>query len=938
MKLSEICAKVGIKGVTSDAEVMGVSEKSSEIKAGFIFVAIKGTRVDGRDFVSDAVARGAIGVVAESAVSTEVPVFVVENARVILAQMADALYPSDSLKKVAITGTNGKTSTVYYVAQIMNALRVCTASMGTIGIESPVYKKEGAMTTPDIVTVHQNLHALQQAGVQVVAMEASSQGLHQERLAGVNFEVAGFSNLTQDHLDYHGSMQAYFAAKKRVFLERMVVGGTVVLNADIAEFDELKGVCEAKGLRVLSYGENGVELKLISRTAMPNGQKIELEILGNRYETQVNIVGDFQISNILCAMGLCIGLGVPSEKIMGVIKDLTAPAGRLECVGTLPNSAAVYVDYAHTPDALERVLKTMRAHTKNKLVCVFGCGGDRDKSKRPLMGAIVQKYADVAYLTDDNPRGEEAAIIRAEIKAAVPHAIEIGDRHIAIDEAVRGLKEGDVLVIAGKGHEAGQKIGQTVYAFDDKVEAKLALLKQEKTPLWTYDELKVCITGNVPEGVFGHGISIDTRTLKLGDMFVAIRGDHLDGHAYVFNAVSKGAAICLVDHLVADVPASKQIVVEDVQVAFEQMGAFARTRSEATFIGITGSSGKTTTKEMLKLALSDQGKTHATAGNLNGKIGVPLTMCLAQRDAQYVIVEMGMDHLGDLTNLSKMVRPDVTIITMIGSAHLAYFKGESEIALAKSEIFIGQEKQGTAVLNADSPFYDFLRNEATKHGIRFITSFGKNETADFKLLFVYPEGNNSRILADWHGSKIEYTIGFLGHHFAMNSLAVLSAVDAVGASVMQATKSLSKASAVAGRGACEKVTLPSGKSYFLIDDSYNANPSSMAASLQTLGMHSEGPRIALLGDMLELGPNEVQLHTNLAQNLLDNKVLKVYAVGTLMKHLFDVLPENMKGVWKQTPQEIAKIVLDELPEGAVLLVKSSRSTWLLKIIPTLKGV
>lgn len=948
MKLKNLIQNTDEKD--ADIDINGITSNSNEVQAGTLFVALKGVKTDGAAFIPDAAKKGAAAVLADREVAADIPVIRVQNARASMGQMADKLYPSDGVVKVAVTGTNGKTSCVNYVAELLNGLGILSASFGTIGVQSPVLKIEGAMTTPDAVTVHKTLHELDGKGVKVVALEASSHGLDQDRLAGIEFAVSAFTNITQDHLDYHGDMGTYFNAKMKLFCERTAANGVVILNADIDEYETMRAQILQQGLRVISYGVNGTELKLLSRIATPTGQTVEVDAFGKKYTCDLNIVGDFQVSNVLCAVGMCIGLndnykllgemtrGEFIDKIFALLPTLQAPAGRLECVGHLKNGAAIYIDYAHTPDALERVLKTMRPHTHRELVCVFGCGGDRDKTKRPLMGAIAQKYADRAYVTDDNPRTENAADIRAQIKAATPQSVEMGDRHIAIDEAVHSLQTGDVLVIAGKGHETGQKIGDMVYAFDDKIEAQLAILRAEQTPLWTYDELRACLGDTVPTGACAFGISIDTRTLTVGDMYVAIRGERLDGHDFVAAAVHKGASICLVDHEIAGVPKSKQIIVTDVQTAFEKMGAFARNRSEAAFIEITGSSGKTTTKEMLKTVLSAQGNTYATAGNLNGKIGVPLTLARMGRDVQYAIIETGMDHLGDLANLSKMVRPNVSIITMVGPAHLAYFKDVAQIAQAKSEIFIGQEKDGTAIINADSPYYAFLRDNAISNGIRNIISFGKNDCADFKLLNAVPGGDKTMVDAMVGGEKIAYTIGFLGEHFAMNSLAVLAGVDAVGASVKQAATDLAQTSAAQGRGAAQKITLADGRSYDLIDDSYNANPASMAASIGTLGMHANAVKIALLGDMLELGAAEIEMHTNLLQNLLDNHVAKVYAVGTLMKHLFDILPPDMQGAWRQTPAEIADIVLNEVPNGCVLLVKSSKSTGLNKIIPTLKGM
>ncbi len=937
MKLSELIIGTGITYQGEDLDITNVSCHSGMIKKGGIFFAVQGRQTDGADFVPQAVQNGAAVVIAEHIVQTTVPVIVVQNIHEIMVKIAEKLYPSDELKKVAVTGTNGKTSTVYYVAQIMNALGVPSASMGTIGINSPRLKKTGSMTTPDVCVMHENLNALQEAGVKMVAMEASSHGLEQGRLDGVILMAGAFTNLTQDHLDYHKTMEAYLSAKTKLF-DKIMAGGTAVLNADIAEFDGLKQKALEKGLKVVSYGLKGEELRILAQKPLPSGQRISVFAFGKTYDMDLNIVGDFQLMNILCAVGLCVGLGANAEDIMQVVPFLQAPEGRLERVATLKNGATVYVDYAHTPDALERVLKTMRSHTTGRLVCVFGCGGNRDTAKRPIMGEIANRLADVVYITDDNPRFQNPSEIRSEIAKACPKGIEIGNRHMAILTAVSSLQENDVLIIAGKGHETGQIINGHTYAFDDKIEALLAVMTKEQTPLWQTHELQVALTPNVPMGVNAFGISKDTRTLQVGDLYIAIRGENMDGHTFVKTAVQKGAAVCLVDHLVDGVLPEKQIVVPDVMQAFNRLALFARNRSEAKVIAVTGSSGKTTTKEMLKTVLSEQGKTYATMGNYNNHIGVPLTLTTMPIDTQYAIIETGMNHVGELTELSMLVRPDVAIITMIGAAHLAHFTDTKQIAEAKAEIFTSMNDGGVAVLNTDNKeFYGFLREKAYEHGVRKVVSFGHENEADFVLKEALAVGEKTKITADWHGSPLKYEIGFLGEHFAMNSLAVLAAVDSVGASVEQAALTLGITSAVAGRGAAETVQLSGGRTVVLIDDAYNANPASMAASIRSLGLRQGSVKIAVLGDMLELGEQEIDLHVGLTKALLEAGVDKVYATGRLSHYLYNSLPPDRQGAWAETPEELADILLNELPDGAVLLIKASNGIGLKKVVMKLKG-
>ena len=398
MKLSELTAVANITYQGDDLEITNLSCHSGQIKHGGLFFAVRGGQKDGADFVPQAVQNGAVAIIAERPVQTTVPVIVVSDVGQTMVKMTERFYPSEALKKVAVTGTNGKTSTVYYVAQIMNALGVPAASMGTIGVNSPLLKKAGSMTTPDTCVMHENLNALQAAGVQAVAMEASSHGLDQGRLDGVMLMAGAFTNLTQDHLDYHKTMQAYLSAKIKLF-DKITVGGYAVLNADIPEFNILKETALSKGLQVISYGKQGNELRILEQKPLAIGQRVSVYAFGKTYDMDLNIVGDFQLMNILCAIGLCVGLGANAEDIMQVVPLLKAPEGRLERVAILKNNASIYVDYAHTPDALERVLKTMRLHTQGRLVCVFGCGGNRDAGKRPLMGEIANRLADVVYIT-----------------------------------------------------------------------------------------------------------------------------------------------------------------------------------------------------------------------------------------------------------------------------------------------------------------------------------------------------------------------------------------------------------------------------------------------------------------------------------------------------------------------------------------------------------
>ena len=933
LKLSQIETQL-----TALPEVTGLALRAGEVQPGFIFAALKGIQKDGADFIPEAIAKGAVLVLAEHPVTTDVPVIVVPDLRRKVSLLATHIYPSDSLIKLAVTGTNGKTSTVFYVQQLLNKLGIKAASIGTIGIDCASSHRDGSMTTPDAVTLNRTLHDLQADGVRVVALEASSHGLDQGRLDGLSFTAGAFTNLTQDHLDYHKTMDNYLSAKSTLFSNCLKAEGTAVLNADDPAFESLKSIALGKGERIISYGCKETDFQLLKQTPTPTGQEITFRALGQEYHTEIAIFGSFQVMNLFAALGLCLAAGAKLSDLLPLLPDLQAPSGRIELMGTLPNGARVFVDYAHTPDAVERVLISLKSHTKGHLVCLMGCGGNRDSGKRPLMGAAAAKYADRIYVTDDNPRFEDPAAIRSAILAACPQALEFDNREAAIHAAVRSLEADDVLVLAGKGHEPGQTINGITYALDDRIEARLAILNQITPPIWTAEDLTLALSTRVAEHISAFGISIDTRTLRLGDLFIAIKGEKTDGHVFVKKAVEKGAAVCLVEHLVDYVPADKQIIVSNTLDALETLAQYRRMRCSATVIGVTGSSGKTTTKEMIKACLSAQGKTHATAGNFNNQIGVPLTLATMPTDTRFAVIEMGMNHAGELMSLSNMVRPDVTIITSIGSAHREFFPTEQDVATAKSEIFDYQNRGGTAVLNRECPFYDFLREAAAKQGIQHFLSFGNRGYADFALHVATPGPSGTTVsFSTNYGKEMHaFHLAFWGNHFVYDALGALAVVQAVGGNLEKAIQTIETVQPATGRGYSFEITLDN-RHITVIDDCYNANPSSMKASLEALGLRSGGRKIAVLGDMLELGDLGPDMHKGLADIISTAGISTVHTVGPLMQHLWQVLPPDKRGLSVEKVTDLIPTLYSHLQDGDIVLVKASHSMNLSALISDMKG-
>ena len=468
----------------TNIEIRGLSADSRSVGPGFLFAAIPGSRTDGRNYIDDAIGRGAVAVLGPPGAEAEttrysIPVIVDKNPRRRLALMAARFYDRQPERIAAVTGTNGKTSVVSFVRQIWTELGFRAASLGTLGLEGTCGGAPANLTTPDPVALHRMLAEIAESGIDRLAMEASSHGLDQFRLDGVRVTAAAFTNLTRDHLDYHGSKAAYLATKTRLFGDVMASGGHAVLNADAPECEALSALCENHGHTVLTYGRAGRDVRLIGTEAQADGQRLSIEVLEERHELTLPLVGAFQASNALCALALVMSEGVPAADGVRALCRLQSVRGRLERVAETAEGAAIYVDYAHTPDALSSVLQALRPHAPRRLVVVFGCGGDRDAGKRPEMGAIAEALADAAIVTDDNPRREDPAAIRRQVLAACPSATEIGDREQAIRTAMAHLTAGDLLVIAGKGHESGQIVGEVVRPFDDAEVARRAVAETE---------------------------------------------------------------------------------------------------------------------------------------------------------------------------------------------------------------------------------------------------------------------------------------------------------------------------------------------------------------------------------------------------------------------------------------------------------------------------
>ncbi len=466
--LSEI---LGVNAKNASLMVSGLTADSRLVSKGFVFAALSGSELDGRDFIDSAIKAGASAILTQQGTQADfgaVPVIEDINPRRKYAEMAAAFYGRQPETMAAVTGTNGKTSVADFTRQIWELNGLNAASLGTIGVRSKTLNLPGGLTTPDPMTLYKDFLSLAEAGVSHACVEASSHGLDQYRLDGIKLDAAAFTNLTRDHLDYHLSEASYFYAKARLFGDLLAPKSTAVVNIASPYGKAVDDLCWGRGLKRLTVGyDETASFSIKDVTLLSKGQKVTTHFDGKDYTVNVPLVGGFQIENALLAVGLTTATGIRPQDALASLENLTGVSGRMEYMGTSSSGGAVYVDFAHTPAGLETVLTAARAHKPSKLSVVFGCGGNRDSGKRPIMGEIAARLADSVIITDDNPRHEDASGIREEIKLACPNAIVIGERRCAIEEAIKALQDGDMLIIAGKGHENGQIVGDDVLPHSD---------------------------------------------------------------------------------------------------------------------------------------------------------------------------------------------------------------------------------------------------------------------------------------------------------------------------------------------------------------------------------------------------------------------------------------------------------------------------------------
>ena len=901
----------------------GITADSRKVKPGALFLAYPGVHADGRNFIAQAIQAGAAAVAWESQDFAWNPAWQVANAGVaglkqLVGDIAAEFYgqPSHKLNMVGVTGTNGKTSVSQWIAQALTVIGQKTAVIGTIGNGFVDAQNEAANTTPDAILLQAMLADFAAQGAQAVAMEVSSHGLHQGRVNGVKFDLAVLTNLSRDHLDYHETMEAYAAAKELLFTWPGL--GIAVLNSDDAFGQRVMEKLQAQHKPVLTYGLHAGDVRATDLQLHEHGLTMQVTTPQGNAQVNAPVLGRFNAYNILAVLTSLLALEVTLPQAVAAIARIKPVSGRMQQLGG-DDKPLVVVDYAHTPDALEKVLVTLREQVQSKLICVFGCGGDRDAGKRPLMGAVSSRLADRVIVTSDNPRSEDPLHIIAQITADMHGACLVEpDRAKAIQQAINTASCGDIVLIAGKGHEDYQEVAGVKTPFSDTAVAAAALDQYATSSqhMMRLSEAAGAIHATLlGDDVAFDSVGSDSRKIENNQLFVALKGENFDGNAFAVEAISKGAAAAMVSD--AATAARPALLVKDTRLALGALAKYWRSKFNAPVIGVTGSNGKTTTKEMLTSILTaatgDANKVHATYGNLNNDIGLPLTLLKIKPQHQFVVAEMGMNHLGEIDYLTHIAMPNVAVINNANTAHIGELGSRENIARAKGEIFGGLQQDGVAVINADNDFANYWRTLNTG---RKIVSFGLQQLADVTASYEEQEGISQVKLTTPNG-QVSFTLKVEGVHNISNALAASAAAYALGISNADIAKGLQSFGGVYGR--LQRKSAVHGA--VLIDDTYNANPDSMKAAIDVLAKHS-GEKILVLGDMGELGADARAMHAEIGAYAKASGLAELYCLGELSQEMVAAFGAGARHF--DTPEAVAAAVLPRLNPNTTVLVKGSR--------------
>jgi len=913
----------------------GFSFNSSKCKKDNIFFAIKGTKINGNKFINQAIQKGAKTIISNKkfvGIKKDILFIKSHNVRKSLSEFAYKIYKNKPKNIIAVTGTNGKSSVADFYFQILKLNKKKVASIGTLGIKTQNYIKKVSNTTIDPITLSKILNKLKKEKINDVILEASSHGLKQNRLDGLKFKTGIFTNLSHDHLDYHKTLSNYLKSKLYLFEKLLIKNANIITDLGIPEYKKIKEIALRKKFNIQTISNNSGNLEIISHEYQNEKQTVKIKYNKDIYKFETKLIGSVQIKNILMAMLAATKSNLSFKKIINTIDNLKPVNGRLEQIGIIKNNSKVILDYAHTPDALKTSLISLSEQFKNrKITIVFGCGGNRDKTKRPMMGKIANQYCDRIYLTDDNPRYENPKSIRASIKKNINESkvYEISNRANAIKKAIIDLKTGDILIVAGKGHEKIQEYKKTKKLFSDQQHILKNIAIKNKT---LSSNLKLNIlkelsnSKNISSNLEIKNASINSKEIKKNNIFFAIKGKNKNGNLFVKEAFAKGASIAIVNN---QKQSKKKIVVKDTLKFLTEASSILRENLSSKIISITGSCGKTSVKELTGRSLNKISQATYSPKSFNNKFGVPLSLFNIKKNDAFGVFEVGMDKKGEIDYLSKIIKPDVGVITNISYAHIKNFKNINEIALAKSEIIKNIKDDGYLILNIDDKFYNFHKKIGLKRNLKILSFSLNNKSATTNLDSISKEKSKYKISININKKKKYFFSNSFFENDLKNLLTTIT-IMSIFTNIHKLDKNIFYDHKLTdGRGDIMKVKL--FKNFFyLVDESYNSNPLSLKSALKNFDMIKvdNSKKHLVLGDMLELGKYSKKLHIEIGKSINKTSLKNVNVIGEHVKWIFNNINKNRKGIILKKQSQIIDLIKNTLDNNDYLMIKGSNSTGL----------
>ena len=918
-------------------KINGISFDTRTIKKGNLFVSIKGSKNNGNNFIKEATTKGAKAIIYSGKIkkNNKVIFVKVKDTRDTLSKICAKYYKNKPKNIVAVTGTNGKTSVSDFFYQIFKYQNKKSGFIGTLGFRKNNLLKNRQLTTLDPLTLNKDLNEMKKLKINNAIIEASSHGLKQKRLNFLKIKVGIFTNFSHDHLDYHKSMKDYLSSKLLLFRNLLQQGSTIITDTDIKQYNVIKKIQKKRKLKILTIGSISNTFKIINHEIYKDSQILDIKYKNSIYKLKINLYGSMQIKNLLMAVLASKICGLKVENIFKKIDKIKSVNGRLELIRVLPNKSKIFLDYAHSPDALKNAILSLQEHFQKKITIIFGCGGDRDKGKRRLMGEVAKKYCDKIYVTDDNPRNENPKKIRNNIMKVLKNsgATEIGNRKKAIVYALRKSDPHEVILIAGKGHENYQDLGKIKIHLSDK-----KIIKNFKYKNYNFHKQKneLAYNGAILKKIikskksyYFDGVSINSKTTKKNNLFIAIKGKKKDGHNFLNSAVKNGASYCIISSKTKKNP--KFVRVKNTMNFLKELAENKRKSSSSKYIAVTGSSGKTTVKTMLGNLLNKYSRTYFSPHSYNNKYGVPLSIANMSPDHEYGVFEVGMSKFNEINKLSALIKPHIGIITNISEAHLENFKSTKEIAKAKSEIINNIKKNGTLILNRDDIFFDYLKKVAQKNKIN-IKSFGFSNKSDVRCLSIKKHKYNFLLRISAFEKNFLLKLNNRNRNNIMNILCCVAVLLEMNLNLDKIKNYFKRQGFLKGRGKINKVK-KFNKKFFLIDESYNANPLSVKSAIENFSNleKKSKKKYFLFGDMLELGKNSGIYHKKISKFINNSDIDKTFVYGNKAIQTFKGVKREKRGQIVKNLNSFNKTFSKILENGDYLMIKGSNATRLNQI-------